>query len=369
MLHTDVPTRGEIKALAAEAEPWSVAIYTPTVADTAAPDQNRIAFSNHVRDALGGIDDRHARAALQEEFDDLVDDEDFWRFQSNTLVALATPERVRTYRLPNRLREGVFVGSRFNLKPLLRATTFPQAAFVLALSEGAVRLIEVSSDGGAEETRIPGLPVSAADHARKASLSGRAPKGRIQGTEGRKVRVRQYARAVDQGLRDLLTGREVPLILAAAEPIDSLYRSVNSYPDLLAESIPGNPEQLSAAELGARSRIILDTHYASQLADLHALFDQRRGEGRATTDIADIARAATLGMVDTLLVDIDVTVPGVVAADDGAVTLETESDSGAPGVVDEISRRVLLSDGRVLAVRTEDMPDGTPAAAILRYRF
>ncbi|MBB5911947.1 hypothetical protein BJY24_000814 [Nocardia transvalensis] len=310
--------------------------------------------------------DRGAREALEEEFDDLIDDEDFWRFQSNTLVVLATPARVRTYRVPNRLPEGVFVGDRFHIKPLLRATTFPQTAFVLALAEGSVRLVEVDADGGAEEFRVPGMPESAADHARKASLSGRAPKGRIQGTEGRKLRVRQYARAIDRQLRDVLTGRDVPLILAAAEPIGSLYRSVNSYPTLLAESLPGNPEELSDAELGARARTVLDEYYAGELADLRELFDRRRGEGRAATDLSDIARAATYGMVDTLLADIDVTVAGSIS-EGGEVTFADESEAGVPGVVDEICRRVIQADGRVVAVRADDMPDGAAAAAILRY--
>jgi hypothetical protein len=37
------------------------------------------------------------------------------------------------------------------------------------------------------------------------------------------------------------------------------------------------------------------------------------------------------------------------------------------GVVDEIARRVVLTRGRVLAVRREDIPGSGPAAAILRY--
>jgi hypothetical protein len=36
-------------------------------------------------------------------------------------------------------------------------------------------------------------------------------------------------------------------------------------------------------------------------------------------------------------------------------------------VIDELCRRVLLTDGKVLAVRAADVPGGGPAAAILRY--
>ncbi|MFE3189384.1 hypothetical protein ACFXHA_10275 [Nocardia sp. NPDC059240] len=367
MLHTDIPTHREIEDLASAGDPWSVSIYTPTEIGTPTPEQHRIAFSNQVREALDHVDDRHARDALAQELDDLIDDEDFWRFQSRTLVVHATPDRVRTYRIPNRLGADVAVGDRFFLKPLLRAVTFPQAAFVLALAEGSVRLIEVSADRPATQVWVPGMPTSAADYVRKASLSGRAPKRRIQGTEGRKLRVRQYARAIDQQLREPLSSRDVPLILAAAEPVATLFRSVNSHHVLLPETIPGNPEHLTVADLADRARQVLDRHYAAELTDLRTLFDKRREEGRAGTDLAEIARAATFGTVDTLLVDIDTTIHGTLDPDDGSITFATDSDITAPGVVDEIARRVLSTGGTVLAVRADDLPDAAPAAAIFRY--
>jgi hypothetical protein len=90
-------------------------------------------------------------------------------------------------------------------------------------------------------------------------------------------------------------------------------------------------------------------------------------QGRASDDLAAIARAATFGAVDTAFVDIDETVPGFVDEADGALTLDDSDDSSNYGVVDEIARRVLLARGRVLAVRREDIPGDGPAAAILRY--
>jgi hypothetical protein len=90
-------------------------------------------------------------------------------------------------------------------------------------------------------------------------------------------------------------------------------------------------------------------------------------QGRASDDLAAIARAATYGAVDTAFVDIDETVPGFVDDADGALTLDDSSDAVNYGVVDEIARRVLLARGRVLAVRRADIPGEGPAAAILRY--
>ena len=76
--------------------------------------------------------------------------------------------------------------------------------------------------------------------------------------------------------------------------------------------------------------------------------------------------AATAGAVDTLLVDIDASVPGTVSPD-GTVDFDESAGTETPGILDEITRRVLLTDGEVLAVRATDLPDGTQIAGILRY--
>lgn len=367
MLHTDIPTRREIEILADWTAPWSVSIYLPTEAATANPEADRIAFGNQVRAATELVTDAAARAAIADQLDDLAEDEDFWRYQSHTLVVHVAPTRMWTFRIPNRLGAAVTVSDRFLLKPLLRATTFPQAAFVLALAEGSARLVEVTPDRPAEDVAVPDMPSDAADFVNKASLGDRSPRRRLTGSEGKKVLVRQYARGVDRALREILSGRDTPLILAAPEPIDAIFRSVSTYGALLDDGISGNPEHLSDQELADRARHILDGHYAAQLADLRQLFDQRRGDARATTDLANIARAATFGIVQTLLVDIDTAVPGTVSAETGAIDFGPESDTETPGIADEIARRTLLTGGRVLAVRRPDIPEEAVAAAILRY--
>lgn len=112
---------------------------------------------------------------------------------------------------------------------------------------------------------------------------------------------------------------------------------------------------------------MLDGLYAAELEALHELYGFRRSEHRASADVADVARAATYGAVDTVFVDIDAVVPGSVDEQTGAVTFGDESDAVSYGIVDEIARRVWLNGGRVLAVRSEDVPGGGPVAAILRY--
>jgi hypothetical protein len=356
-LHIDIPTQAQISALLDARADACVSIYLPTGPLPQDADAARIELKNLGSEALRQLD---GNAAIEEHLADLHDDEAFWAYQATSLAVFVTADSLRTFRLPNRLTAMVEVSDRFHLKPLLRSVTFPQAALVLALAQGSVRVIEVAGDMPASELTIADLPSDLA-----STLSERPHLRRFQSGDGDKVRMRQYARQVDRAMRPLLG--ELPLILAAAEPLDSIYRSVHGSANLLAEGIAGNPEGKSAAELAAAARPVLDSLYATELGEVRRRFERRVSEGRGATDLTDVARAATFGAIDTLMTDIDDVVPGYVDADSGAITLEGDDDAANYGVVDEIARRVLSSGGRVLALRRDDIPSDGSVAAILRY--
>lgn len=369
-LHTDLPTRTQIDQLLDRRHPATVSIYLPT--DPASNgDAERIELKNLAAEArrqLEAVDTPGADvSAIDEAIAGLGADETFWRYQARSLALFANPESLLTFRLPNRLVAQAQVSDRLHLKPLLRSLTFPQVAFVLALAQGSVRVLEVGPELGPWDVRVPDLPSDVASAAGMASIADRAPRGALQGSEGQKVRMRQYCRQVDQALRPLLSGADVPLILAATEPLDSIYRSVNTYPRLAAATVAGSPESASETDIVAGARVVLDQVHAEELASIRALFEQRSSQGRTMHDVGDIARAATFGAVDTVFVDIDDVVPGTVDDESGAVTFADDDDAVAYGVVDEIARRTWLTGGRVLAVRREDVPGGGSAAAILRY--
>jgi hypothetical protein len=365
ILHPDVPTRAQLDQLLAAREPSSVSIYLPT-SPSSRGDAERIELKNLAGEASRQLQQAGASkadvAAIDDELADLVDDDEFWRYQARSLAVFLTPTWVTTFRLPHNLVPMVEVSDRFHLKPLLRTLTFPHTAFVLALSQNGVRLLEIAPDLEPVEIRVPDVPKDVASAVGKSSIKDRAPSGRIQGTEGQKTRMRQYARQIDQALRPLLGGFDLPLILAAAEPMDAVYRSVNSYPHLVPASLTA-----SNADLVERARRLLDDIYASELRTIRDTYALRASQRRTSADVADVARAATYGLVDTVLVDIDEVVPGYVDDETGAVTFDETADAANYGVVDEIARRVWLTGGGVLAVRRDDIPENGSVAAILRY--
>jgi hypothetical protein len=372
ILPTDIPTRAEVDRLLEHRAPLSVSIYLPT--DPASNgDAERIELKTLAAQASSELSEAGAAVKLIRRFEDeigyLYEDDEFWRYQARSLAAFAAPQWLITFRLPNRLLSQAAVSDRFFLRPLLRTLTFPHVAFVLALAQGSVRVIEVTPDLAPAQIDVDDLPSDVASAAGKSSIADRAPIRRVQGSEGQKVRMHQYARGVDRALRPLLNGLEVPMILAATEPIDSIYRSVNTYPHLLEQGISGNPEAVSDAELAASSRTVLDELYAAQLRDVQELYGQRAADGRVLSDVAEVARAATSGAIQTLLVDVDAAVPGAVDDQTGAVTFAADATGDLHDVTDEIARRAWLSGARVLAVRAGDVPGHGAVAAILRYPF
>jgi len=158
----------------------------------------------------------------------------------------------------------------------------------------------------------------------------------------------------------------LPLILAASRELEPAYRGVNDHPRLLEKGIEAHPGSLETDELESRARRILDEHYARELDRWREDFGTHRSNGRATSRLKDVARAASTGAVADLMFDMDDALEGSID-EDGEVHEAEAAGPSTYGLVDEIAVRVLRGGGTVHAVRREDLLDGSPVAAVLRY--
>ncbi|MFN3609858.1 MAG: hypothetical protein ACK4Y9_12410, partial [Hyphomonas sp.] len=239
-------------------------------------------------------------------------------------------------------------------------------AFILALSENGVRLVQMFSDMPAKKVKVPGLPKDAASHAGKATINDKSAFTRLQGDEGQRVRHLSYLRAIDAALRPILSGRDTPLIIAAVDPLAHLYPHVNTYHRMAEQVIRISPDHTKDGELARQAIPVLDAHYADELKAAEETFAARVSSGHTATDLSDVARAGTYGAVDTLFADMNDTRPGQID-DKGHVTFAEEDTAGNYRLVDEVARRVVVNGGRVIAVRQGEVPGGRSVGAILRY--
>jgi hypothetical protein len=145
------------------------------------------------------------------------------------------------------------------------------------LAEGAVRVIQVAADLPPAVVRVDGLPKDAASAVGRASVNDRSPSGRIQGSEGQKVLLRQFARKIDHALRGLLTGSDIPAGAGRerAARLASIYRSVNTYTHLATAGIDGSPVHSTDAQLADRTRALLDGLNRDEIAQWKKAFVAR----------------------------------------------------------------------------------------------
>ena len=187
---------------------------------------------------------------------------------------------MQRFRLPDRPKPLAEVADRFHLTPLIRAMTSPHDAFLLALSEERVRsparLLKLAAcrDQGraAVEKRRRGDPAPLDP---RACAEGPPPE---PGRE--KILIHQYAHRVDHALHSVLAGRDLPLVLAAAEPLASIFRTVNTYPRLVDDMIAGSPDHVTDAQLADAALPILDRLYRRELEAVIALFDELKPRTR-----------------------------------------------------------------------------------------
>jgi Bacterial archaeo-eukaryotic release factor family 11 len=370
MLYVDIPTAAEFRTLAERRADTCVSIYIPTTPITQGTDASRIELKNSIREAARQLReadfDKRRLAALEEPIEELLDDYDFWKHQSNSLAVLATPDDLHTYRLPNNFATSVEVSDRFHLTPLVRTLSFPYSKFVLALSQGAVRLIEVDENTFSAEVSVPDLPSNLSEATGRSMPRDRAPTSRLQGDEGQKVLIRQFARQVDRALRSHLAGQTQPLILAGVRPILDIFRSVCSYPNMLEEQLLGNWEHLSPAELAEMARPLVTREYQKRVRDLHQRFSKFQTQRRTSDDFGQLGTLATNGAVDTLLLDIESSVLGTID-EFGAISFAVNSSPQDYDLIGEIAIRAFLTGAKLVGVRGEDLPGRAKAAAILRY--
>ncbi len=370
MQNVDIPSIDELLELSEERGMAHVSIYIGTSPIATKTPGSKIELKNALAEAERTLREQGVPALkvqdLSAQVHSLLEDDEFWWYQSRSLAVFVTPTRLRRYRLPNRLSNEVTVNDRFRLGQLLRSVTFPHAAYVLVLSEKDARLVEVGADVPPRTLDVDGLPPDPTV-LKRTSLADQAPMPRSQGRTGDRVEQQKYARLAQDAILPVIRGSGLPLILAAAEPIAPAYQAINSYAHFADEVIEGNYEDANDEQLAQRARPILDRLYHEQLEQWRDDFGQFESEGRATTDMAAAARAATFGAVDSVMIDMDTHVFGTIAEDDGALQFGDESHPGDYSILDEIAARVLRSSGRVLSVRSGDLPNGSPVAAILRY--
>lgn len=322
-------------------------------------------------------------AKLKETCEPLFADHDFWQHQTEGLALLCDDDQCDFYHLPFACAEGVHIGRRFHIKPLLEAARRNCRFYILALSLNQCRLFE-GDIWSLKEIAVPNLPRSLTEALRfddpERSLQfhtagregGDQPIYHGQGSSADSAddRALRYFQACSKALDSYLRQRERdPLLLAAVDEHLPIFQRTTSYPGLVADRhISGNPDDAAPPDLHRKAQEIIADLLESDRDQALEQVEKLKGKERPCTGIEQIAPAMLQGRIQYLFVAADKTVPGRIDLASGEVELGGESNGEAVvDLLNEAAAEVLLHGGNVYVMPAEAIPFSAQALAILRY--
>ena len=181
-----------------------------------------------------------------------------------------------------------------------------------------------------------------------------------------KKHLQQWFRTIDKGVANLLGNTRSPLVLAGVDTLFPLYREINTYPHLVEEGIPGNPEEMRAEDLHPLAWALVEPMFNKERDAGLARYRQLAGSGQTTTDVSEAVLAAHHGKVSVLFVAVGVQVWGRFDPEKNQVSVHETAEPTDEDLLDFTAIQTLLKGGAVFVVAPEDVPDQALVAAVLR---
>jgi len=362
MIFADLPDDATLLALIDHRAPATVSVVVPSSPVPAQQNVARTALRAAGEEAARRLDaagaDGPTTARVFDGIRSLVDDDELWVHQGRGILVLATPVERRVFRLPFTPEASVRVNERFDVAPLLRARAYDGQAYVLQLARDFVRLVHVHGD------RVQTIPLRLPDDLdavfAHADNDGRADRDRARGSDGDRPERERYAKAVSAEVTRVAAD-DVPLILATTEELDQAYRAQNTHPGLRGHGITAHPRSLDDATLVHAVAEFIAAERRAADAAWKERFGTLRAEGLATSRLAEVAAAAAAAAIAELRIDQDAERSGELDTY-GRVRPADDAD-----LLIDLAGAVLRTGGRVIAVPRDELTDGSPVAAELRF--
>jgi hypothetical protein len=276
--------------------------------------------------------------------------------------------------LPERFAERLVEGRRYYVRPLIQAAIAHEAFLLLALSQGDVRLYRMRGEQ-MDEVRLDGLPGSLTDvvghEVEQQALQHHTAGGAIfhaqgKGRDDRGPEIERFVQAVDRALNDDLTLRDEPLMVAAVDKLDALFRQHTQHRPVLDAPVRLSPDQTSIEDLRTAA---LEAIASWRHAEAEKFVESLREDVHHTAvDIDDIVRAAIEGRVDTLVVAGDEPLWGRFDPATWAVERHDRRVDASEDLIDTAMRAAWRQGGRIRLADPAQLGSATgPLMARLRF--
>lgn len=381
----DLLTRSDIQSLAvSEADGMHVSLLMPTHRYGSGVQADQVQWKNLVSgmEALLLQEMRRSQVdALLAPARELQGDSLAWQSMGDGLAMFLTPGQHRMVRIPASLPTLATAGERFVTGPLMRLLSGDAHFLLLAISQGHVRLMD-GSRHTVRQIELDDVPTQMSDvvepegprsDAMARSLSGgRGGRSVFYGhgagdDDAKKDDLMRFLREMAAGLHDVLAGQTAPLVLVGLEQNVAAYREVNTYANVLDDSVLRNPDDLSGDELHQLAWPIVEARLRAERGATIGRYHDMSGGDRVSDSLELISDAAAQGRVDTLFMHTNPWCWERVAGSEVPVVRLGQDDRFADCETEDKAAADTLAFGGMVHATSQEVSEGAEVAAILRF--
>ena len=312
---------------------------------------------------------------------ELLDNRDFWRHQSDGLAIFASPDFFEYYTVPVNFEAYHYISEEFYVKPLVPAMTGDAKFNILAIQLEDVKLYEASRYSIAQ-VEIDDLAPSQLEERVGYDYKERALQFRTQGEGGEKTQfhghggserdekteIKQFFRAVDQGIKNYLQKQELPLVVFCQDYLFPIYKEANTYNHLYEKVVPGNPNDTDMLGIHKKALEVFEPVLNENRDKKIEKYAELSSTENTTSALSDIIAAVHQGKVDTLFIENRAEVWGKYHEDEMKVEFSENPDDGNISLLNLAAKKTIEMGGKVYLVEHEFMPQKkSKMNALLRF--
>lgn len=356
-----------------------VSLYMPTSRITTESKDNGIRFKNlykKVEHTLVSDYPGKATEKILKNLKEILEDTIFWSNQLDGLGILASEDEIVVYKLQRDVMEYSEVSNNFYIKPLLNAFQTDDSFQILALFKDEFALYE----GNRYALRQVSIPESDYKslkdvvgyffeenhmHGSSVGVQGSARFGTGGNARDEEaVDLEKYFRWVDRYIMDNHSKKtEVPLILATLPEKQAEFAQISHNDYLMKEGIKKDPQSMTEDEMREMAWSIMEPAFNDNLEKISERFELSKSRELASEDISEIARAARDMRIDTLLVNLNKTVPGHIDPDSEKLL----DENGSGDMLNDLALMALKQKAKVYVVTDEKLSLDSGVKAIFRF--
>ncbi|MFW5769903.1 MAG: hypothetical protein ACOCX9_00560 [Spirochaetota bacterium] len=382
----DLITMDELKTLVNETDYPCISIYIPTHRAGLDTGQDPIRLKNLLQKAENGLKDLgYSASDIKEMIDparDLLQDQSFWRHQSDGLALFISPGNMYVYRVPVEFKEELMTSGVYYLKPLIPYFTNTGRYMILGLSKSEIMLFDCTRYK-IDMVDLSNYPINMRDtlkyfefekqlqfHTGAASAGGERA-AVFHGhdvSDEEKEALLQWFQRVNTVLGDIISNDQVPIVPAGVEYLVSLFRKANTFPGLVNDSIQGAMESLSIEELHSKSLDIMEPLFKEDENKAIERYNELKGTGKTLSNVEEVVTASFNGRIDILMVRSNQQVWGNFDRNSGIAQVYENHQEGSSDLLNLAVIQTLVNSGDVYILDAGNMPqEELLAAAVLRY--